>query len=296
MFLALVQDYFFNMISLKNIMLEAKLYSLTIGEVLDKVLQFDGKTLIFFDTETTGLEPNNSYEQLTQIAAVVVDGSTWKILDSLNEKIAKTDATNRLMDDPNSPEAKAYQKDSDRWMRKYKKSYMHPREVMQMTHYDDGVPMENRIDEKSALIKFEELLAKYPDAILVAHNAVFDMKVTNARRRINGLPPIPRHAVLDTLKIARFFFVPLLQAMESNDWAKEMLTGLLAKTKYKSYSTTLGKLAAVFKIQLDNWHDAGADIKMLIGILEQTIKLLKTHRDIDISKFQKVQGKRYRKF
>ena len=284
------------MISLKNIMLEAKLYSLTISEVLDKVLQFEGKTLIFFDTETTGLEPNNSYEQLTQIAAVVVDGSTWKILESINEKITKTDATNRLMDDPNSPEAKAYQKDSDRWVRKYKKPYMHPRDVMKMTHYDAGVPMEKRIDEKTALLKFEELLSRYPDAILVAHNAVFDMKVTNARRRINGLPPIPRHSVLDTLKIARFFFVPLLQAMESNEWAKEMLTGLLAKTTYKSYSTTLGKLADAFKIQLDNWHDAGADIKMLIGILEKTIKLLKEHREVDISKFQKVQGKRYRKF
>ena len=256
-------------------------------------MKFDGKLLIFFDTETTGLEPNNSYEQLTQIAAAVVDGSTWNVVERINEYVSLTDATIRVLNDPTSPEASAYQDDTSRWMRKYKKPYMHPREVMQLTRYD---ATRARTDEKSALIRFEELLAKYPTAILVAHSAVFDMKVVAARRRANGLPRLNRRSVVDTLKIARFFLVPVLQVMESSDWAGEMLTALRAKTKYKSYSVTLQKLAAAYKVQIDDWHDAEADVQILVEIANKMIATLVANVDLDISKFQKIQGKRYRKF
>ena len=152
-------------------------------------MKFDGKLLIFFDTETTGLEPNNSYEQLTQIAAAVVDGSTWNVVERINEYVSLTDATIRVLNDPTSPEASAY-----------------------------------------------------PTAILVAHSAVFDMKVVAARRRANGLPRLNRRSVVD-IKDRPVFLVPVLQVMESSDWAGEMLTALRAKTKYKSYS---GQLLNIF--------------------------------------------------
>ena len=61
---------------------KTQLYGLSIKELLDTVLNFNGKTLIYFDTETMGLTPKKDYLQLTEIAAVAYDGSTFKEVDS----------------------------------------------------------------------------------------------------------------------------------------------------------------------------------------------------------------------
>ena len=66
---------------------KTQLYGLSIKELLDTVLNFNGKTLIYFDTETMGLAPKKDYLQLTEIAAVAYDGSTFKeYLKEVNSK------------------------------------------------------------------------------------------------------------------------------------------------------------------------------------------------------------------
>ena len=66
---------------------KTQLYGLSIKELLDTVLNFNGKTLIYFDTETMGLTPKKDYLQLTEIAAVAYDGSTFKeYLKEVNSK------------------------------------------------------------------------------------------------------------------------------------------------------------------------------------------------------------------
>ena len=94
------------MIKLKDILAEAKLYSYSIKEVLDKFLQFDGKTMILFDTETVGLEPNTSYIQLTHIAAIAYEGSSLKEIGEFSKKVNIGSALNNALNDPNSTEAK----------------------------------------------------------------------------------------------------------------------------------------------------------------------------------------------
>ena len=79
---------------------EAKLYGKTIPEVLEHIKQFKGKTLIFFDTETTGLEPNRPYEQVTQIAAMAVNGDDWNVIDKFEEKASLNLNTQRILNDP----------------------------------------------------------------------------------------------------------------------------------------------------------------------------------------------------
>lgn len=283
-----------NMISLKRILLEVKLYSMSLEEVLDHLKMFEGKTLIFMDTEASGLEPNSEYEQVTQIGALAVNGSTWEVLGEFNEKIALTPGTLRLLNDPKSKETKMYNADHARWLRKYKRPYKHPRDTLHGTHYYDGQPMETRKDEKTTLLKFDEFINQWSDVILIAHNASFDMKMIGARRRMNGLPPTKKYKVFDSLKLARYAFIPMLVALESNEWAAEMLKKMLAKTKYKSYGADLGKLADVFKIET-NWHDALEDVKATVSILRGIIDLISKNKDVNIRGYQGKQAKRFRR-
>lgn len=282
-----------NYTSLKRLLIESKLYGMTLPEVLDQLKTFEGKTLIFFDTESSGLEPNNDYEQVTQIGALAVNGSNWEILGEFNEKIALTPETLRLLNDPKSRESRSYDVDNARWVRKYKKPYQHPGETIKRTRYYDGQPMETRLDEKNALLKFDRFVGQWPDVVLIAHNASFDMKMIGARRRMNGLPPTKKYSVFDSLQLARYVFVPMLVSLENNEWAANMLNQMLAKTKYRSFGTDLGKLATVFKIEMD-WHDALEDVKALVNILRNITSLIEANKDVNIRSYQGKQAKRFR--
>lgn len=281
-------------ISLKTLLREVKLYSYNTQELLDQFLQFENKTLIFFDTETTGLETNIKSAQLTQISALVVDGSTMKELENFDVKIKFTRWLNNLLNDPSSWEAKSFAKADEKFYKKYKTRITHPSELLKMTQYYSGLPATH--DEKDALIDFEKFIGKFNNVVLIAHNATFDMKAIQARREKYNLSRMKAFPVMDTLKISRFFFVPILLSLEDNEEAKSYLQKLLNKTKYKSYSSSLGKLASVFQVKLDDWHNSASDVKMLLEILRKMIEYLRSNVNIDITKQKSLAAKRFRKF
>jgi DNA polymerase III alpha subunit (gram-positive type) len=281
------------MIKLKDILAEAKLYSFNIQELLEKFLKFDGKTMVLFDTETVGLEPNTSYIQVTHIAAMAYDGSTFNEVGEYSKKVNIGPELDRALNDPNSPEAKHLGAERARHEKKYKKADLHPRDALKMTGYD--TPNAEKLDEKEALIEFEKFLEQFPNVVILAHNATFDMKAIAARRRFHGLPPMKRYPVLDTVNISRFFFIPAMQALETNPEVKKVLDGLLAKTKYKSYSSSLGKLGQALGVKVDGWHDAKEDVKMLMQVLQKIVEFLKANASTDIRKFQSTAAKRFRK-
>ncbi len=269
------------------------MYAYTTKELLEKFLKFEDKTLVFLDTELAGLEPNTNYIQITHIAAMVYDGSTMNLLGEYSKKINLIPALNNAINDPNSPEAKHLSKERARHLRKYKKDGLHPSDVLKMTGYFSG--NEEKVDEKQALIEFEEFLNKYTNVIILAHNAKFDIKAIQARRKFNGLHPMKRYPVLDTVQVARFFFIPSLVSLEGNQEAMAMIAQLLAKTKYKSYTVSLGKLAKVLGVNVENWHDAKADVKILMEVIQKIIEFLKKNVNLDITKAKASQAKRYRK-
>lgn len=281
------------MIKLKDILAEAKLYSFNIQEILEKFLKFDNKTMVLFDTETVGLEPNTPYIQLTHIAALAYEGSSLKEIGEYSKKVNIGPELDRALNDPNSPEAKHLGKEMARREKKYKKPDLHPRDALKMTGYEN--PNAEKLDEKEALIQFEKFLEQFQNVVILAHNATFDMKVIAARRRYHGLPPMKRYPVLDTVNISRFFFIPAMQALETNPEVKKILDGLLAKTKYKSYSSSLGKLGQVLGVKVDGWHDAKEDVKMLMQVLQKMVEFLKANSSIDIKKYQAPAAKRFRK-
>lgn len=283
------------MILLKDLMVEAKLYAYTIKELLDKILNFEGKTLLFLDTETTGLEPNVSYDQLTQISVLAIDGSTWEKIDDLNIKIELGWRMNHILNDPDSSQSKSFEKANQRSMRRHHKPITHPRDILVMTHYYDTAPGEVKLDEKLALITLERFLDRFSNVVIVAHNATFDLKAIQARRRLNKLKPLKRYPVLDTMKLSRFFFIPLLLSLKDDEQAQRYLTDLIAKTKFRSYASSLGKLAGIFQIKIEGWHQASEDAATVFEVLSKLVSFLRKNVDVDIRKQQELQAKRLRK-
>ncbi len=72
----LLQEYI--RLEISKILLEG-FYENPMTTIQDILNSFSGRTLIFFDTETTGLSGTNSFSQITEIAAVVFDDKAKKI-------------------------------------------------------------------------------------------------------------------------------------------------------------------------------------------------------------------------
>jgi DNA polymerase III alpha subunit (gram-positive type) len=311
-------------------MIKERIYGKTIPEILEYIEQFKGKTLIFFDTETTGLEPNRSYEQITQIAAISINGDDWsilgkyeekahlganvkqilndptikklvdkikdpkfKIIDKLDDKKNLSDEAQSLIRNIRNPISREYMKDYIRWVKKYKKHPTSLEDILGFTRYSTGKPESERVSEKEMLINFEKFVSKHGDnIILVSHNAAFDMKVIETRRRENGLQRMKKYKVFDNLAFTRFFLIPLKVTL--ND--KEFLDQITTKSKMQPYSSSLGKVAQAMSINPSGWHDALADVDMMIQVMQEIIKLLRVNIKLDIKSYQGTQAKKLRNF
>ena len=245
-----------------DILKESGLYGLTVQQLLDTILKFDGKTLIFFDTETMGLNPEAEEIQLTEVAAIAFEGSTFKEVGQFHFKVKLGEKTRQFIKSPPPPKNAG------------EKS---PADLLRMTRY--GERNAEYVAEKEILQKFADFVNKYPNPVLIAHNAGFDMRFINVRGKRLGVK-FKRTEVLDTKKIAGLFFVPVLKTIQD----KTMLDKLLVKKGITSVS--LGKLAPALSVNVDNWHSAFADVASMIGVLKAIIEYLKSHKDVDISKEQ----------
>ena len=202
------------MIILKTILQEKRLYGLTIKEVLDKFLTFEGKTLIFFDTETTSLWPRRTSHQILEIAAIVIDGSTMKELGRFHKKIKLNNATRLVADKQDSDIEAPDEKHPG------KKKHLKYRDILRMTAY--GEKHAEYFEEKQVLQEFSDFLNQYTNVTLVAHNAAFDMKFIMVRGRRHGVK-FPSTQILDTVKIVKLFFWVAILVVNGYPFVNEYL-------------------------------------------------------------------------
>jgi len=258
-----------------------KLHGITIDDLLDKFLKFEGKTLIMFDLETLGLNPVYEYEQITEVAAWAIRGEDFEILDKLNYKVNLSKSAKTLLDDPNSLERGNWER---RQRKRGKNAMTDPNDILKMTRYHKIDPQIE--EEASALEKFIQFVNKYPNPVLVAHNAEFDVKFVGTRGAKYGIE-LPKTEVLDTLKISRYFFAPAIETLVDEVEATELLQSLFRQRgKITHTSSRLGELAEAFKISSEYWHTANADVEMMLGVLGKMIEFLGKHRGADIRKRQ----------
>lgn len=309
------------MIKLKKLE-EVRLYGRTISDLLDEFQKFVGRDLIFFDTETLGFNPLPEYIQLTQIGAIVVAGDTMKEKESLNVKIQLSDSAKKFLE-PGSWERKDWEKHH-----KESKRDKTPDEVLDMTGYFNDLPSSPATEEK-ALKMFSKLIDRANKPILVAHNAGFDMEFINVRAKRYNVP-IKKTSVIDTLRLAKYYLIPVLQKLEKSEVLRQLkrykemkISDIKPKdpnkkrphpkdTEFQKFtaddgtemlritygrpSASLGQLTPALVGKIDDWHDALSDVKSMILVYQKIIEILHANRNIDISNLQAGEFKRYKKW
>jgi DNA polymerase III epsilon subunit-like protein len=262
---------------------ENKLSGRTIEGILDLLDGYASNTWIFFDTETTGMEPASA--QLTEIGAIAVDPNTWdseaSVLGQFNEKIKLTPETEKLLNDPESEERQAWEKGNQSARRPLKD----PQAILSMTRY--GEQGREYGDEQDILDKFFEFVEGQPNPLLIAQNASFDLKFLNVRS--DG--KLPKYPVLDTMQLMQYYLVPLLKtqtrAEEGDPEAQELLDKLYVKKGNWGYhSVSMGVVSKAYGISIDDWHNALADVKMMMEMYRSVVDTIRKGMDTDISKEQ----------
>lgn len=257
--------------------------NVSLSKLLDEYLDFTDAKLILFDLETLGLNPNFEYEQITEISAWVVDGNNMEVIETLNCGIQLNESAQTLIDDATSIER-------INWVARQKKrrgnSFDSPTEILDMTHYYD-LNTETNIKEYEGVSKFIDLINKYENVITVAHNAKFDVKFMTIRSS-KYEKKFPITNTLDTLKLSRYFFSPLVLKLATHNDVKEIYNSLFRPhTDFIHISSKLGELANALSIDSSSWHSADADVGMMYEILKFMMNFFETHKDEDIQTYQK---------
>jgi DNA polymerase III alpha subunit (gram-positive type) len=226
--------------------------------------KFAGKNLIFFDTETTGLHHQN--DQVTEIAAIAI-GQDGEELGSFRKKLELNPG---ILD--RRPRAEGLLKGSGYWNDK-----------------------DTYEDEQESLEAFWEWVDSFDNAVLVAQNAVFDMRFTS---RVKGRS-LSNYNAVDTKDIIEIIFLPAVIAASNagDEWAIEVLDKLPKSGRTGLPSSSMGRISKALDIDTENWHQADADVKMMIEMFKTIQNWLesKSGEGLDIRPSQEkwISRKRY---
>jgi DNA polymerase III epsilon subunit-like protein len=266
---------------IREILTERRLSGRTIEGVLELLDGYADNTWIFFDTETTGLHPKSA--QLTEIGAIAVDPNAWDtdatILGQFNEKIKLTPSTKRLLSDPESEERLAWEKGNAGARNPLKE----PQDVLAMTRY--GEQGRSYGDEQEIIDQFFEFVESFSNPLMIAQNAAFDLRMLSVRSDGN----LPRYPVLDTRELMDLYLLPLLrtqtQAEGGDQEAQDLLDKLYVnKGNWGYHSISMGVVSKAYGISIDDWHNALADVKMMMEMYRRVVQTIERGMGVDISK------------
>ncbi len=247
----------------------SKMLGFSIDDILDRINSYQNNTWIFFDTETMGFNPK--MDQITEIGAMAVDPNTGDILGDFDEFIKLNPPSLSRLHDPESEERREWDKEQKKSWKPLDK----PSDVLAMTRY--GGKDRDYHDEQEILSKFEEFVEQFPNPLLVAKNARFDMHFVNARKN----QKLKRYPVLDTDPFIKHHAIPLLIEFAKGNFepfsrrVQLRSQSILDKLQSKpgTYSASLGKMAPAFGIDVGDWHNALADVKMTIEMFDSLKRL-----------------------
>lgn len=259
---------------IRELLTESRLSGRTIEGILDLLKSHASNTWIFFDTETTGMHPNSA--QLTEIGAIAVNPNNWSadadVLGQFNEKIKLTEETlssiEQQRDDPESVKGKSIQ------------------DLLSMTRYGES---DGAYDgEQEVLDRFFEFVGSFPNPMLVAQNASFDLRFVNVRSG-GDLPS--SYPVLDTMQLMREYLVPLLKtqtrAEEGDPEARALLNKLyVRKGNWGYHSVSMGVVSQAYGVNIDEWHNALADVQMMMQMYKHVIETIQRGMGTDIRREQ----------
>jgi DNA polymerase III epsilon subunit-like protein len=240
----------------------------------DRINKYKDYYWVFFDTETSGLKAEE--DQLLEVAAIAVDADFYNsdqpaVAGQYHTKARLEQDTKAKIKAPHIPQRKGDLSKVD---------------LLKMTRY--GVPKDKfqdmKFDKEARVVKgfseFLDNLAKTKPVLLVAHNADFDVGYMKEKARKYGLSNF-EYEYIDTLKIVKEVFYPLLKVAQSKD-----LLGIFDRLKSQTHpfvlkkgdiTARLGHIADALDVKAEGWHSAIFDIKMLIQVTRKIVNLLITN-------------------
>ena len=254
-------------------------YNAPIRELFRVLEAYNNNTWIFFDTETTGFNPLN--DQLTEIGAIVAEPNGWNFSEVQAEEAMFYDKFKlnpetlekfRTSDDPNVKyplKLTRYGMPSGEYKKRYPK----------------GMPT-----EEEALREFISFLQSQQNPVLVAHNAPFDIGFIQGRADYYNIPVnMQDYPIFDSLMLVKLWHNPLIKtlAAQGDERAQTVLDALSMDGKFGKYtSASMGAISRAYVIDTDDWHNALADVKMMMSMLKTLFVVLEEWVDTDISKLQ----------
>jgi DNA polymerase III alpha subunit (gram-positive type) len=263
----------------------SKMLGFSIDDILNRINSYENHTWIFFDTETMGFNPK--MDQITEIGAMAVDPKTGDVVGDFDEFIKLDPRSLSRLRDPESKERREWDKEQKKSWKPLKK----PSDVLAMTRY--GGRDREYHDEQEILSKFEEFIEQFPNPLLVAKNARFDMHFVNNRKN----QKLKKYPVLDTDPFIKHHAIPLLIEFANGEFepfsrrvqlrAQNILDTLRFKpggySHMHSFSSSLGKVAPAFGIDVGDWHNALADVKMTIEMFNSLKRLFTYANSVNVN-------------
>lgn len=241
---------------------ENKMWWKTIPQILEWIEQKSKLTWILVDSETTGLG-GPIKEQLTQVSAIAIK---YNLQKNSFEEIGKFDQKIKLTDEIKSK----YNQPGDRtkW-------------VLGFNRYGSG-GYKYKL-ESEVLGEFFNWIENYPNSILVAQNAGFDMEMLAVRsgKKITN-------EVFDTKMLIQLYFLPLIQKLAETDSKYEEMVKFIGKSERDSglISSSMSKIGPALGINMVGYHDSLTDCILMIDMFMKIVDLLKENTDVDITKYQ----------
>ena len=239
---------------------------------------FSGKKLLVFDTETTGLYGHT--HQITEIAAEVIDGDSFEIIDSFHRKITLTEKTKARM------KCEVDNKDP---------KFFGVEKCLKLQGYDPNDPELKELDQ--VLIDFYDFCDKH-NAIIVGQNATFDLQMVNtALKKIRPGTQVKNQGVYDTKIFFSTFVIPALWALKErgDEGTKGIIDAIWDKEKNRP-SSRLGLILKAFGVDIQGWHGAPADVKSTVMALKKILEFIREHSDVVTDPvFLRERGKSFHK-
>jgi len=85
------------------------------------------------------------------------------------------------------------------------------------------------------------------------------------------------------MRIMQLFLIPLLQTMKDETGDASASEFLEKLRRGRRYSSSMGIVSAAYGISTDEWHNALADVQMLMKLFQHVVETLREGEGIDIS-------------
>jgi len=261
--------------------LDEDFFEASIETLFQKLKTFGNHSWIFFDTETTGFDPNEG--QLTEIAAIVAYPNNWQFDEVEAErgifydKIRLTPGTLERFKEP--PEAE----EDPKFPLKLTRYGMPKGEYEEK--YPKGMP-----EEIDVIKEFYSFVESQENPILVAQNAQFDIDFVQTRGNFYELrKDITRYPIFDTQMLLKLWHNPLIKTLadQGDERALRILQALTVEGKFGEYaSVSMGIVSKAYEINTDEWHNALADVRMMMKMTKEIFMTLQQSPETDVTGYQ----------